>query len=136
MKMKETGLRPPKKGPVFVPTIRHHQNEPTDPPICCWHQHQTKMLVCHLCFREGGQFAWPKSEGEPPHAKCGNSQGSGCTSECYRQMGPNRQPHVRTAYTLTTKQNRLCEGLSPHGKSTDSQGSSATRGSDAAWRAR
>ena len=51
----------PQKGPVFVPTIRHHQNEPTDPPIGCWHQHQTKMLVCHLCFREGGQFAWPKS---------------------------------------------------------------------------
>ena len=50
----------PQKGPVFVPTIRHHQNEPTDPPIWCWHQHQTKMLVCHLCFREGGQFAWPK----------------------------------------------------------------------------
>ena len=51
----------PQKGPVFVPTIRHHQNEPTDPPIWCWHQHQTKMLVCHLCFREGGQFAWPKT---------------------------------------------------------------------------
>ena len=51
----------PQKGPVFVPTIRHHQNEPTDPPIWCWHQHQTKMLVCHLCFREGGQFAWPKN---------------------------------------------------------------------------
>ena len=50
----------PQKGPVFVPTIRHHQNEPTYPPIWCWHQHQTKMLVCHLCFREGGQFAWPK----------------------------------------------------------------------------
>ena len=43
-----------------MPTIRHHQNEPTDPPIWCWHQHHTKMLVCHLCFREGGQFAWPK----------------------------------------------------------------------------
>ena len=56
----------PKKGPVFVPTIRHHQNEPTDPPIWCWHQHQTKMLVCHLCFREGGQFAWPKMY--VPHA--------------------------------------------------------------------
>ena len=53
----------PQKGPVFVPTIRHHQNEPTDPPIWCWHQHQTKMLVCHLCFREGGQFAWPKCLG-------------------------------------------------------------------------
>ena len=52
----------PQKGPGFVPTIRHHQNEPTDPPIWCWHQHQTKMLVCHLCFREGGQFAWPKKE--------------------------------------------------------------------------
>ena len=52
----------PQKGPVFVPTIRHHQNEPTDPPIWCWHQHQTKMLVCHLCFREGGQFAWPKCD--------------------------------------------------------------------------
>ena len=51
----------PQKGPVFVPTIRHHQNEPTDPPIWCWHQHQTKMLVCHLCCREGGQFAWPKN---------------------------------------------------------------------------
>ena len=51
----------PQKGPVFVPTIRHHQNEPTDPPIWCWHQHQTQMLVCHLCFREGGQFAWPKT---------------------------------------------------------------------------
>ena len=51
----------PQKGPVFVPTIRHHQNEPRDPPIWCWHQHQTQMLVCHLCFREGGQFAWPKS---------------------------------------------------------------------------
>ena len=50
----------PQKVPVFVPTIRHHQNEPTDPPIWCWHQHQTKMLVCHLCFCEGGQFAWPK----------------------------------------------------------------------------
>ena len=51
----------PPKGLVFVPTIRHHQNEPTDPPIWCWHQHQAQMLVCHLCFREGGQFAWPKS---------------------------------------------------------------------------
>ena len=58
----------PQKGPVFVPTIRHHQNEPTDPPIWCWHQHQTKMLVCHLCFREGGQFAWPK-KGVPVRGK-------------------------------------------------------------------
>ena len=57
----------PQKGPVFVPTIRHHQNEPTDPPIWCWHQHQTQMLVCHLCFREGGQFAWPKLNA---HAVC------------------------------------------------------------------
>ena len=51
----------PQNGPVFVPTIRHHQNDPTDPPIWCWHQHQTKMLVCHLCFREARQFAWPKT---------------------------------------------------------------------------
>ena len=60
----------PQKGLVFVPTIRHHQNEPTDPPIWCWHQHQTKMLVCHLCFREGGQFAWPKlGKASPPKKK-------------------------------------------------------------------
>ena len=59
----------PQKGPVFVPTIRHHQNEPTDPPIWCWHQHQTQMLVCHLCFREGGQFAWPKTLPPPLFAR-------------------------------------------------------------------
>ena len=61
-----------------------------------------------------------------------DSQGSGCTSECYHQLGPIRRPHVRTAYALTTELNRLCEGVSPHGKSDDSQGSSAPRGSDAA----
>ena len=69
-----------------MPTIRHHQTQPTDPPIWCWHQHQTQMLVCHLCFREGGQFAWPKKEKHVLRCEV-------LLGWCKNTMGPASVPH-------------------------------------------
>ena len=87
----------PQKGPVFVPTIRHHQNEPTDPPIWCWHQHQRKMLVCHLCFREGGRFAWPKKDVEQQRP---GRRADGCTSTWMCPEGLRRTgPHTRDTWS-------------------------------------
>ena len=96
----------PQKGPVFLPTIRHHQNEPTDPPIWCWHQHQTKMLVCHLCFREGGQFAWPKTL--PVLLSRGHAWASGTTRHrTGRLCSPRWGYHVMCLQTCAPRKAKM-----------------------------
>ena len=52
-----------------------------------WDTRRTELppvtpLLCRKTNRLG--------EGEPPHGKSGDTQGSGCTSEKYHQLGPIR----------------------------------------------